>query len=121
MTTSSAPRMRDLKCPTLVLGGKEDRIVDHREGERAAVEIPHGNGHWLSLPRCGHAPQIEMPRLINRLVVALPDLAQADRPAHLRQTAARTNRAESSHDTRLVPPARATQAVPPARRAPTGG
>jgi hypothetical protein len=27
------------------------------------------NGHWLSLPRCGHAPQIEMPRLINRLVV----------------------------------------------------
>jgi len=60
------PRMRDLKATTLVIGGKEDRIVDHLEGERAAVEIP--DGHWLSLPRCGHAPQIEMPRLINRLV-----------------------------------------------------
>lgn len=61
------PRMRNIKATTLVIGGKEDRIVDHLEGERAAVEIP--NGHWLSLPRCGHAPQIEMPRLVNRLVV----------------------------------------------------
>jgi len=63
------PRMKDLRCPTLVLGGKEDQIVSYLEGERAAVEIPDGNGHWLSLPRCGHAPQIEMPRLVNRLVV----------------------------------------------------
>ncbi len=61
------PRMKELKATTLLIGGKEDRIVDHLEGERAAVEMP--NGHWLSLPRCGHAPQIEMPRLINRLVV----------------------------------------------------
>jgi pimeloyl-ACP methyl ester carboxylesterase len=63
------PRMKDLRGPTLVLGGKEDQIVNYLEGERAAVEIPNGNGHWLSLERCGHAPQIEMPRLVNRLVV----------------------------------------------------
>jgi pimeloyl-ACP methyl ester carboxylesterase len=63
------PRMKDLQNPTLILGGKEDQIVNYREGERAAVEIPNGNGHWLSLPKCGHAPQIEMPRLVNRLVV----------------------------------------------------
>jgi pimeloyl-ACP methyl ester carboxylesterase len=63
------PRMKDLQNPTLVLGGKDDQIVNYREGERAAVEIPNGNGHWLSLPKCGHAPQIEMPRLVNRLVV----------------------------------------------------
>src|SRR6476646_1622480 len=63
------PRMKDLQNPTLILGGKEDQIVNYREGERAAVEIPNGNGHWLSLPKCGHAPQIEMHRLVNRLVV----------------------------------------------------
>jgi abhydrolase domain-containing protein 6 len=63
------PRMKDLKCPTLVIGGKEDRIVDHREGEKAATEVPNGNGFLLSLERCGHAPQIEVPILINRLVV----------------------------------------------------
>lgn len=66
---SVRPRMKDLRCPTLVLGGKEDSIVSYLEGERAAVEIPNGNGHWLSLERCGHAPQIEVPRLVNRLVV----------------------------------------------------
>jgi 2-hydroxy-6-oxonona-2,4-dienedioate hydrolase len=61
------PLMKQIQNTTLLIGAKEDQIVDHLEGERAAVEMP--NGHWLSLPRCGHAPQIEMPRLINRLVV----------------------------------------------------
>lgn len=61
------PKMKDIKAPTLLIGAKEDRIVNYLEGERAAVEIP--NGHWVSLPKCGHAPQIEMPRLVNRLVV----------------------------------------------------
>jgi pimeloyl-ACP methyl ester carboxylesterase len=61
------PRMREIQATTLLIGAKEDQIVDHREGERAAVEMP--NGHWISLPNCGHAPQIEMPRLVNRLVV----------------------------------------------------
>jgi pimeloyl-ACP methyl ester carboxylesterase len=61
------PLMKDIQATTLLIGGKEDRIVDYLEGERAATEMPAG--HWLSLPNCGHAPQIEMPRLVNRLVV----------------------------------------------------
>ena len=60
-------KMKDVQAKTLLIGAKEDRIVDHLEGERAAVEMP--DGHWISLPNCGHAPQIEMPRLVNRLVV----------------------------------------------------
>lgn len=59
--------MKDVQATTLLIGAKEDQIVDHREGERAAVEML--NGHWISLPNCGHAPQIEMARLVNRLVV----------------------------------------------------
>jgi pimeloyl-ACP methyl ester carboxylesterase len=61
------PIMKDVQATTLLIGAKGDQIVDHREGERAAVEMP--NGHWISLPNCGHAPQIEMARLVNRLVV----------------------------------------------------
>lgn len=61
------PKMKDVQAKTLLIGAKEDQIVDHLEGERAAVEMP--DGHWISLPNCGHAPQIEMPRLVNRLVV----------------------------------------------------
>ena len=60
-------RMKDIRATTLLIGAKEDQIVDHLEGERAAIEMP--NGHWISLPNCGHAPQLEMPRLLNRLVV----------------------------------------------------
>src|SRR5262245_11845499 len=57
-------KMKDIQAKTLLIGAKEDKIVDHLEGERAAVEMH--DGHWISLPNCGHAPQIEMPRLVNR-------------------------------------------------------
>jgi pimeloyl-ACP methyl ester carboxylesterase len=63
------PQMQHLKMPTLLIGGKEDKIVDHLEGERAAMEIPDNNGFIHSIPKCGHAPQIEKAWLVNRLVV----------------------------------------------------
>lgn len=63
------PRMKEITRPTLLIGGREDQIVDPLEGERAIIEVPNGNGYLLTIPKCGHAPQIEMPRLINRLVV----------------------------------------------------
>ncbi|MEZ6140598.1 MAG: alpha/beta hydrolase [Zavarzinella sp.] len=61
------PSMKLMHCPTLLIGGREDKIVDPMEGERAAQDLP--NGFSITLPQCGHAPQIEKPWLINRLVV----------------------------------------------------
>ena len=61
------PQMKTLKRPVLLIGAKEDKIVDPMEGERAALELPHGA--FVTLPACGHAPQIEKPWLVNRLVV----------------------------------------------------
>jgi pimeloyl-ACP methyl ester carboxylesterase len=52
---------------TLLVSGEDDKIVCPEEGERGARDLPHG--HYLSIPNCGHAPQIEKPWLINRLVV----------------------------------------------------
>lgn len=63
------PQMRQLQMPTLLVGGKEDKIVDHLEGEKAILEVPNNNGFLHSIPKCGHAPQIEKPWLVNRLVV----------------------------------------------------
>ena len=63
------PRMKELTVPTLLVGGREDKIVDPKEGERAIREVPDGNGFILTISRCGHAPQIEKARLLNRLVV----------------------------------------------------
>jgi len=61
------PRLAEIKNLTLFVAGQQDRIVDPVVGEKAAADLP--NGHFLSIPRCGHAPQIEKPWLINRLVV----------------------------------------------------
>jgi pimeloyl-ACP methyl ester carboxylesterase len=53
--------------PTLFISGRDDRIVDPKVAAEAARLLPQG--HFLSVPRCGHAPHMEKPWLINRLVV----------------------------------------------------
>lgn len=60
-------RLPHVTQPTLLVAGREDRIVDPDEAAKAAQEIPHG--HFLLLDKCGHAPHIEKAWLINRLVV----------------------------------------------------
>jgi pimeloyl-ACP methyl ester carboxylesterase len=53
--------------PTLVIVGREDRIVDCNESIEAARNLP--DGRIVILKRCGHAPQIEKAAVVNRLVV----------------------------------------------------
>jgi 2-hydroxy-6-oxonona-2,4-dienedioate hydrolase len=60
-------RLPLLPQPTLLVSGREDRIVDPRAAAEAAKLLP--DGEFLSVPDCGHAPQMEKPWLINRLVV----------------------------------------------------
>jgi 2-hydroxy-6-oxonona-2,4-dienedioate hydrolase len=60
-------RLVDIKQPTLLISGEEDRIVNREEVKAAAGDL--SQGQFLVIPRCGHAPQIEKPRFINRLVV----------------------------------------------------
>jgi pimeloyl-ACP methyl ester carboxylesterase len=60
-------RLVDVKQPTLLISGEEDRIVNREEVKAAAGDL--SQGQFLVIPHCGHAPQIEKPRFINRLVV----------------------------------------------------
>jgi len=53
--------------PTLVICGREDRIVDPHEVHAAVKDLP--NYRFVMVPNCGHAPQLECSRLVNRLVV----------------------------------------------------
>jgi pimeloyl-ACP methyl ester carboxylesterase len=53
--------------PTLVVCGREDRIVDPHAVHEAVKDIP--NFRFVMVPQCGHAPQLECSRLINRMVV----------------------------------------------------
>jgi pimeloyl-ACP methyl ester carboxylesterase len=60
-------RLRELKCPTLIVTGASDKICCPATAEEAAREIQQG--HFRKVMKCGHAPQIEKHWLINRLVV----------------------------------------------------
>jgi pimeloyl-ACP methyl ester carboxylesterase len=59
-------RLAQVQHPTLLVSGREDRIVDPNHAAQAARLLPHG--HFLSIPQCGHAPQMEKSWLTNRLV-----------------------------------------------------
>jgi pimeloyl-ACP methyl ester carboxylesterase len=59
--------MPQVRQPTLVIVGREDRIVDCNESIEAANNLP--DGRIVILKQCGHAPQIEKAATVNRLVV----------------------------------------------------
>ena len=75
-------KMKQLTPSTLLITGTEDKICDPATAESACRELP--SGHFLAIPGCGHAPQIEKHWLINRLVV---HFLTADKPtAHPKWT-----------------------------------
>jgi pimeloyl-ACP methyl ester carboxylesterase len=60
-------RLPDVIHPTLLVAGREDKIVDPQHAQEAAKMLP--NGRFVMIPRCGHAPQLEKPWIVNRMVV----------------------------------------------------
>jgi pimeloyl-ACP methyl ester carboxylesterase len=77
-TTSHSVRNRlaEVTQPTLLVVGSEDRIVDPVQSIAAGRQLPRGQ--IVVLPKCGHAPQIERARKVNRLVIDF--LNERDKP-----------------------------------------
>jgi pimeloyl-ACP methyl ester carboxylesterase len=67
MAHSVRDRLADVPQPTLLVVGSEDRIVDAVQSIAAGRRLR--NGRVVVLRKCGHAPQIERAREVNRLVV----------------------------------------------------
>jgi abhydrolase domain-containing protein 6 len=64
---SVAPLLELVPHPTLVIWGANDRVLSDVPGAvRAAERIL--KVRQVVLPKCGHAPQIEKPRLVNHLI-----------------------------------------------------
>jgi pimeloyl-ACP methyl ester carboxylesterase len=64
---SVAPLLPLVPHPTLVIWGENDRVLSDLPGSlRAADQILRVT--QVVIPRCGHAPQIEKARLVNRLI-----------------------------------------------------
>jgi pimeloyl-ACP methyl ester carboxylesterase len=76
-------RLPELPQPTLLVSGREDKILDAEAAAAAAKLLPCGE--HLCLPQCGHAPQMERPWLINRLVLKFLTRPQLSHPTPLRQ------------------------------------
>lgn len=64
-----------VRAPALVIGGRQDRLVDIRVAPQTAWAIP--DSRLLMLDGVGHVAQMEAPRLVARAIVALlAELAQ---------------------------------------------
>ncbi len=59
----SAPTLREIRVPTLVLGGAEDAFTPPADIEALARGIA-GSRHAI-LPKCGHLPSLEAPDALN--------------------------------------------------------
>lgn len=60
-----------VRAPTLVIGGRQDRMVDPRVAPRAAQRIP--DSRLLILHDAGHLAQLEAPRLVARAIIGFLD------------------------------------------------
>lgn len=76
-------RLSELPQPTLLVSGREDKIVDPKAAAAAAKLLPCGE--YRCMPRCGHAPQMERPWLINRLVLSFLTKSQPSQRSPLSQ------------------------------------
>lgn len=65
---------RTVTAPTLVVGGRQDRLIDVRVAPQVARAVP--DSRLLILDGVGHVAQMEVPRTVARAVVAL--LGEAD-------------------------------------------
>jgi pimeloyl-ACP methyl ester carboxylesterase len=61
-------RLSDIRQPTLILWGAEDRYLSWREGARLKGHLPHAG--LVIFPATGHMPMWERPDLVNREIAS---------------------------------------------------
>ena len=64
---SVAPLLSEVTQPTLVIWGADDRVLSDVPGSIRAAERMR-RVRQAVIPKCGHAAQIEKPRLVNHLI-----------------------------------------------------
>ncbi|MCD0446762.1 alpha/beta fold hydrolase [Glycomyces sp. A-F 0318] len=61
----------EIQCPTLVIWGKQDRVIDVRQAPPAALAIP--DSRLLILDQTGHVAMMERPQATARAMAAMLD------------------------------------------------
>jgi pimeloyl-ACP methyl ester carboxylesterase len=60
-------RYKDINVPTLIIWGKQDKIINPVVGDLLDQAIPNSTLKWID--KCGHVPQEEMPEATVPLVL----------------------------------------------------
>lgn len=60
-------RIKDIRVPTLIIWGKEDKLIDYRNAERFASDIPEARA--VVLDGIGHVPMEEAPDKVGALIL----------------------------------------------------
>jgi pimeloyl-ACP methyl ester carboxylesterase len=58
--------LAQLRCPAMVIHGEQDRIISKRSSEDLAAALP--GAELIVMRGVGHAPQLEAPRAVSRLI-----------------------------------------------------
>jgi len=62
-----ALRLNEIKCPTLIIWGTEDRVISPSRAEMFRRDI--SNSSALMIAQAGHMPQIEKSKAVNKAVI----------------------------------------------------
>ena len=64
----SRPFLKNIACPTLVVGGRQDAVTPPELLQEIADLIPHARLEFID--QCGHLSPLEQPEEVNRLMRA---------------------------------------------------
>jgi len=67
LTPPAAERLREVRAPTLVIGGGRDVSDIHKIVAKLSAEIPGAQQHVLN--DCGHIAPMENPEAFNKLLL----------------------------------------------------
>jgi pimeloyl-ACP methyl ester carboxylesterase len=63
----SRPLLAEIRCPTLVLVGEQDRLIPPDRSQELAAGI--AGARYVAIPDCGHISTIEQPQLTTQALV----------------------------------------------------
>lgn len=62
-----ASNLKNIKCPTLIIWGAEDKVISPARAEMFRRDIK--NASALIIPQAGHMPQVEKSKSVNKAVI----------------------------------------------------
>ena len=69
---SFTTKISQIQQPTLIVWGKQDKILDTRDAVKFEQAIPHSKLVWID--RCGHVPHLEQPEATAKEIVNFANL-----------------------------------------------